>query len=143
MASTPTLKSLEQLQAENLPRCDWRSFLKIEGGELSADEVAALDAHFAHFLPPGMCCKCGAQQGASDVMQAFLGIAKFTWGIQHGEGFCSTKGCGWPARALHYDIGPIKRLELILQYHPAECSPREPVESEPLTRRQRQGLDPV
>lgn len=136
------LKSLEALQAENLPRCDWRSFLKVEG-ELSAEDIAALDAHFAHFLPPGACCKCGAQQGAKDIMNQFLGAGKFQWGIKYGEGSCSTPECGWPARAIHYDIGPIKRLGLILQYHPDECKPRTEPVTERLTRRQRQGLDPI
>lgn len=120
MTETPTaLRSLTELQAMNLPPANWREFLKAEG--LTPDEEAALDAYFVHFLPPGPCVKCGSQQGG-DVLASFLGTAKFRWGIAHGEGFCSAKGCGYPARAYHYDVGPIKRLTLILQIHPSELS---------------------
>ena len=110
------MKTLDDLKAEHLPRCDWRTLLRAEN--LSPEDETALDAHFKHFLPPGKCCMCGAQQGG-DAISSALGLAKFTWGIQHGEGFCYF--CKWPARAYHYDIGPIKKLVIILQYHPEEC----------------------
>lgn len=114
-----TIKTLEDLQAANLPHCDWRSFITVEG-DLTPEETAALDVYFQHFLPPGPCVKCGAAQGG-DALDGLLGRAKFTWGIAHGEGYCSTTGCGYPARAYHYNVGPIRRLEMILQYHPDEC----------------------
>jgi len=115
------IKTLEQLQAENLPRANWRDFLKAEG--LTADEEKTFDDYFSKFVKPGPCVACGAQQGG-DVIDNLLGKAKFVWGIAHGEGGCDTreddKRCGYPARALHYDVGPIKQLTLILQYHPDE-----------------------
>jgi hypothetical protein len=58
-----------------------------------------------------------------------MGAAKFTWAIAHGEGYCNNlvdgKRCCYPARAYHYDVGPIKRLVLILQYHPSGLLTKE------------------
>ena len=115
------MKSNQQLKEDHLPHCDWRTFLKFtgpDGTEPTKAEIDALDHHFQHFVPPGPCIKCGHQQGVDNVLDAYLGKGRFKYGIRHGEGQCSTGGCGWPARALHYDIGPIKKLELILQFHP-------------------------
>lgn len=111
------IKSLAELQAADLPRADWRDFLKGEG--LTPEHEAAFDAYFKQFLPPGVCVMCGAQQGG-DVLAGILGTAKFQWAIAHGEGFCNADGCHYPGRAYHYDVGPIKKMNLILQYHPSE-----------------------
>ena len=51
------------------------------------------------------------------------GSTTMEWGLVHGECFCAK--CKWPARAYHFDIGRkddplIKRLSLMLQYHPDE-----------------------
>lgn len=115
------MKTNQQLKDAHLPFCDWRTFLRFTGPEGTAPQqkdIDALDHHFRHFVPPGPCIKCGQPQGAENILDSVLGKARFKWGIRHGEGQCSTPGCGWPARALHYDIGPIQKLELILQYHP-------------------------
>ncbi len=121
----PRFKSLETLLAENIPELDWRKIFTFEdkevGGEIPADTVftpeaiQVLDEYFKMFVAPGPCIRCGAKQGG-DAIDNALGISKFTWGIRHGEGHCMD--CMWPARALHYDIGPVKRLEMILQVHP-------------------------
>lgn len=111
------------LRAKNLPRLSWRDVFAVPDGAVppSAEDQAAMEAYFRRFAKPlegGLCLSCGEKQGARDVMEAFLGVAKFRWGLAHGEGYCS--GCGYPARALHYEVGPINRLSLILQYHPDE-----------------------
>jgi len=36
-------------------------------------------------------------------------------GHRYGEGSC--RECGYPARAYHRNVGPIKFLQVILQYH--------------------------
>ena len=117
------MKTLQQLQDEHLPRMDWRQFIK--GENLTPVDERAFDEYFKIFLPPGKCCKCGAQLGAHDVMDVVMGRATFQWGLAHGEGFCSTRDCGYPARAIHYNVGPIERFTIILQYHPDECSEKE------------------
>lgn len=114
-------RSLEALQEARLPRLDWRTILTVTDGELSEADVKALDEYFRHFVScKNECVKCGAQQGAKDMVGAFLGQARFTWGLANGEGFCGA--CKYPARAYHRDVGPIKFLNLILQYHPDELS---------------------
>lgn len=84
-------------------------------GQLAPWHEAALDAYFVRFAPPndGKCLNCGDVQGG---LMAQLTGTGFAWGIAHGEGYCRT--CRYPGRALHYDVGPIKRLGAILQYHP-------------------------
>lgn len=113
-------RSLKTLQEAALPHLDWRDILKVEGEGLSEADVAAMTEYFSHFLKPGGgCVKCSAQQGG-DILDAFIGKAKFTWGLTNGEGFCSD--CKYPARAYHREVGPIKFLNMILQYHPDELS---------------------
>lgn len=117
-------QELQRLKDANLPRMSWRDVLTVkEGDTLPAEDEKALSEYFAHFVKPGPCICCNARQGAKDMMDAFLGNAKFRWGIAHGEGNCMD--CGWPARAYHRDVGPIKFVEMILQYHPDELNVRE------------------
>ena len=115
------MKTNQDLKLAHLPHCDWRSFMTYTGPDGTApspQEVEALDHYFQHFVPPGVCIKCGHQQGAASIIDVVRGESRFVWGIKNGEGQCSTGGCGWPARAIHRDVGPIKCLEMILQYHP-------------------------
>lgn len=116
------MKTNQQLKDAHLPHCDWREFLKFTSTSdipfLPQKDADVLDEYFRHFVPSGPCIKCGHQQGVANVMDVLIGKGRFRYGIQHGVGTCSTGGCGWPARALHYDIGPIKKLEMILQFHP-------------------------
>lgn len=111
------MKTLTELQAADLPRADWRTFLKADG--LTPEDESTLTAYFSRFVEPGPCIMCGAQQ-SGDMLQQALGLSRFTWGLAHGEGYCSARNCSYPGRAYHYDIGPIKRLTIILQYHPGE-----------------------
>lgn len=122
---------LQRLKDANLPRMSWRDVLTVKEGEAlpEADEKA-LTEYFAHFVKTedGKCVCCGERQGGGfdEAIKGMLGISggsRFTWGIVHGEGFCSA--CKWPARAYHFDVGPIKRFEAILQYHPDELNARE------------------
>lgn len=121
----PDHKTLKQLLDANIPMLDWRTLFTLEKvgveGQIShaalftPEEIDLLDNYFQMFVAPGPCIRCGAKQGGDSIDQV-LGVCKFTWGIVHGEGYCSV--CMWPARALHYKIGPILRLEMILQVHP-------------------------
>ena len=114
---------LQRLKDANLPRLNWRDVLSVKGADpLPVGDELALQGYFSRFVKPGPCICCGAQQGAKDILDGLLN-ARFTWGIAHGEGFCSN--CTWPARAYHFDVGPIKRFEMILQYHPDELNVRQ------------------
>lgn len=108
-------------EAANLPRLDWRDLFTVREA-LSDEEAGALDAYFRQFLPPGDCAACSAQQGVrgggDGLIDSILARGAFTWGLANGEGYC--RKCGYPARAYHRDVGPIKFLCLILQYHPDE-----------------------
>ena len=117
-------EELQRLKEANLPRMEWRDVLILKEGEsLPESDEKALSEYFRHFvkMEDGKCVCCGAKQGAKDIMEAFVG-AHFTWGIVHGEGFCSR--CKWPARAYHFNVGPIERFEMIMQFHPDELSVR-------------------
>jgi len=90
-----------------------------DGSPPDPNVQAAIDKYLAPFAVPaeeGKCLRCGSIQGG--LMGAILG--GFTYGIQHGEGWCSN--CNWPARANHYikDASgkTILTLRAILQYHP-------------------------
>lgn len=119
-----TPERLRELQAAGLPRMTWRDVLEVkEGGSLSAEEDMAMEAYFRQFVKADGCVCCGKQQGG-DIIASLIGNAYFRWGIAHGEGFCSN--CGYPARAYHFNVGPIKRLPIILQYHPEDLKEWEP-----------------
>lgn len=91
------MKTLEQLQAENLPHCDVTT--------LKLDRPYAGD-YFERFVPLSTTCiRCGFDLAV-------------TWAIAHGECFCIRKGCGYPSRALHYIEDKIIYGE-VLQYHPS------------------------
>jgi hypothetical protein len=115
------MKTNRDLKLAHLPHCDWRSFMSYTGPDGTAplpQEVEALDHYFAHFVPPGPCIKCGHDLGAPNTLGNLIGRGSFVWGITNGEGQCAVGGCSWPARAIHRDVGPIKCLEFVLQYHP-------------------------
>lgn len=122
---THTPKTLGELQSLGLPHLDWRDLMKAEG--LNAEDESALSAHFAAFIPwqrdaeeNPVCVSCGRRFYTDMLTSALLGgsegTARLNWSLAHGEAHCS--GCGYPARMIHYDVGPIKRLNLGLQYHP-------------------------
>lgn len=104
------MRTNRDLKLGNLPRCDWRTFLKYTGTDpIPYEMVEQLDHYFKHFVPEGPCIKCGTSVGES---------APFEFGIQFGEGRCPMGGCYWPARAIHLNVGPFKELQMVLQYHP-------------------------
>lgn len=113
---------LKAIQAKGLPHATFADVFTVNEGE-TADPaiVAELDKYLAHFTP-GPCPGCGAPL-TGDLIHQFIGAATFTWGLAHGEGFCSK--CKYPARAYHRDIGPIVRFEKVLAYHPDELRERE------------------
>lgn len=102
----------------SLPRLNWRDMFAAEDGITPEDE-AAMDSYFAKFvkMDGGKCINCARTQGG---FRAALIGGGFTYDLTHGEGHCRT--CGYPGRANHYDIGPIKSLEVILQYHPSQLT---------------------
>lgn len=116
--------NLDAIKARNLPRLKWGDILK-SNEPLSAEDEKALADYFSAFtlLADNACPGCGKNLTGS-LLEVALGVATFTWGICHGEGFCSA--CRYPARALHYKVGPIERLELVLPYHPDDLIQRTP-----------------
>jgi hypothetical protein len=116
------MKTNQQLKELHLPFFNWRDLFHFTPSSdmpfLPQKDADALDSYFQHFVPPGPCIKCGAQQGTGGLLDRVFARSRFRYGLKHGEGQCTTGGCGWPARALHYNIGPVKELEMILQYHP-------------------------
>lgn len=111
----------------------WRDvFTQPEGAEpLSEADQRTLDAYLSAFAHPeskdghALCIGCGASmRGGIDgyLLGGADGNATWEWSLAHGECHCSR--CGYPARALHYDIGGtgedalIRKLTLTLQYHP-------------------------
>lgn len=120
MFSAPKGASIARLKKENLERLDWRDLFKEDGvASLPKEDSEAMDEYFRQFLKPGQgCVSCGKKQsGGDNIIDQFLD-SHFTWGMANGEGFCSN--CKYPARAYHRSVGPIKFLNMILQYHPAE-----------------------
>lgn len=115
---------LDEVKSKALPRLQWTDILKVTDGELSPEDVAALTEHFSHFtrLDDNKCPGCDSPL-TGEMVQQLLGTVTFTWGLAHGEGHC--RRCGYPARGYHYDIGPIKKLPLVLPYHPDELVKRE------------------
>lgn len=102
-----TKATLAELQARDIPRLDWRTILTVTG-DLSDSEQTEMDKYFRDFVDGEDCLSCGRTLGGL--------FGSFTWTMVHGEGRCSN--CDYPARALHYKVGPIARLQVILQYHP-------------------------
>lgn len=116
---------LDELKAARMPRLYWRTILAPEWDETTEEGrawVAALDAYFVHFVRFGKCVACGEH------LTGLFG--SFRWGLANGEGECGA--CGYPARGIHRNVGPIKSLHLALQYHPDELAISADPESESL-----------
>lgn len=115
-----TRERLAEMKAAKMAACDWRRdlFTITEGGT-EADE-RKLSEYFSKFLPPGSRCPACLNEFAKGILGAFLGAAdgmtSLEWGLAHGECFCIK--CRYPFRALHYDVGPMKSLNVALPYHP-------------------------
>ena len=75
---------------------------------------------YLHDFAGKECPKCGSKLGGL--------TGSFTWGLAHGEGYCTggfrAEKCGWPCRGYHEIKGddgkPIfeQRLPIVLAYHP-------------------------
>jgi hypothetical protein len=108
-------EKLERLKAKNLPHCDWTKLFSISGRD-QEEATPILDEYFNQFTDSLACPGCGAQLASESLLDSAIGAATFTWGLAHGEGFCSK--CGYPARG-HHNIPKIGRLtNLVLAYHP-------------------------
>ncbi len=127
-----TDERIEELRAKQLPRLDWRDLFDVTEGQVTIEDAAAMSAYFSRFVmsPEGKggCINCELVQGG--LISALLG--GFRWGLAHGEGSCSR--CGYPARAIHYEVGIIRRLEAIFQYHPDELRTRAEREASELEK---------
>mgnify|MGYP001619359743 FL=1 len=113
-------KTLKRLKVEGLPHCAWADVFTLkDGGGLTDIDQATLTEYFGRFLPPREACVgCGGTLVGKDIIEVAIGAATFEWGLVNGEGHC--RRCGWPARAYHREVGPIKFLNFVLQYHPDE-----------------------
>ena len=110
-------EELPRLQAARLRRMTWRDLADLKEWpppDEVIDQLEALDLYLRRFTPmtDGKCICCGAEQAG--ILAGMLGTG-FSWGIAHGEGACA---CGYPGRALHYNVGPLTRLNYVMQYHP-------------------------
>lgn len=114
-----TPERLAELQALELPRLDWVDIGYEPTEALTSTDEHVLQGYFAMFAKPSKDLECFC---CGKALSGFLG--SFTWGIANGEGHCGN--CGYPARALHRGVGPIRFLETILQWHPSELEPTEP-----------------
>lgn len=116
------MKTLPQLQAENLPHATCENIGLVakpkgdsnESWQVTAKFVVEADAYFADFTPGPKCPKCGT------TLNGMFG--SFTWGIANGEGYCVH--CKYPARAYHRSE-PFEMLTLVLPYHPSVLQPAE------------------
>jgi hypothetical protein len=113
------MKTLQELKDSDLPLASIESINLViddktgENGEevkLTTDSVVEYLSSFT--IPTGYCPMCDNNYGGI--------FGTFTWGIAHGEGFCSA--CNYPMRANH-KIEHLGRISnMILPYHPKELS---------------------
>lgn len=116
-----------ELREAGLPRLTFADVMKITEGELTAEQLAELDAYFRLFtrvkLDEGkagvLCPGCGEYLVRGDAISNVLQGATFEWGMANGEGGC--RECGYPARAYHRNVaGVIEFLNTVLAVHPEE-----------------------
>lgn len=126
-------RRLRELQEQDIPRLTWDTLIEVKPGSppLTDEQQAELNAYFGRFCLPFVkndtvvCPGCEAQV-VGGLLGSFLGGGEgktyFDWAIVHGE--CRCVKCGYPARALHYDLGGkgkdavIERMTFMLPYHP-------------------------
>jgi hypothetical protein len=134
MKLTPA--KVAELRALNLPRLKYTDVMKVTEGHLTPDEEKSLNEYFSKFveLPKtdageAKCLGCDHIFCEGELMIALLsggpGRTRWKWSIVHGE--CQCARCGWPARALHYDVGKtatgeviFKNFSVVLVVHPEE-----------------------
>ncbi len=118
-------KRLDELHAAPPPTLNWREFIEDPKGELTPEQIEALDTYFKKFMhPDGKCPGCGKGFPKSAV-ESFLGpamdLCTVEWGLAHGEAYCTESK--YPYRGNHYNIGPVKALRnWFLPYHPSGLS---------------------
>ncbi len=98
------MKTLEELQAEDLPRFSVRDSLppdKVSDHAL----IERLQEHFSHFLPDRRECP-----------MCDRGAYSLTWALRHGDMVCA---CGYPATAYHFIEGH-GRIVHVLYAHPSD-----------------------
>jgi len=95
-------ESLTEIKEKNMKKLSCEDVLE-STKDLSAEDRLLLDEYFSKFVKSDGCPCCTNKYG------------HVQWGLCHGEAFCS---CGYPYKGVHYDIGPIKALKIMLPYHP-------------------------
>lgn len=110
---------IEEIRALGLPRCTIELVERRVGFRLDVDDArrVALAEHLHHYsgaITSGGLFACPGCGGDS--------LGMFTWGIQHGAGFCGR--CDWPGRFYHFIDDSLPRLDLVLWAHPDEVSTR-------------------
>jgi hypothetical protein len=102
---------LEAAKAKNLPHPTVEQVFEVKG-EFPDLDRQALETYLKKFCwTEGRCPLCDSELAYSLI-----------WALQHGEATCIR--CGYPARVLHYDVGPIERVTCSLPYHPSGIEPR-------------------
>ncbi len=98
-------------------KLDWREFLT---GDLKPEDIKAFDEYFEQFTKPdGKCpgCKKEFAEGIIAMLGGGVDTVAVEWGMVNGEANC--KGCGYPYRGLHRNVGPLESLgPWFLAYHP-------------------------
>lgn len=112
-----------ELRRRNLAHVTFSDLFHVDEGKLTPDEIGAVNAYLHRFAllrddDGTRCPGCNAILTRKDAVSGFLLGATFEWGLTHGVGHC--RDCGYQARAYHFDVGPIKRFEAVLPYHPDE-----------------------
>jgi len=161
MSNRITDDDIIELRAKNLPRLTIGDLFEnavditLPDGTkrpLTEPELAEIAAYLRMFTRPFksddggktgtvQCPGCDAVLSRPGLM-GLLSPGTFTWGIGHGEGGCSR--CGYPARAYHFKVGPIERMEAILPVHPDELltsEEEEKAEEAPAERNPREKGD--
>lgn len=122
------MEELPKLRAKKFPRAGFADVLTLTADSyIPYASLVDLDAYFRQFIRPPkegamLCVGCGATLVAETQLGQLFGLGSFVWGIAHGEGHC--RDCGYPDRAYHRNVGPIKFLNTILQVHPDELEER-------------------
>lgn len=124
-----TTFDLEALQQADLPRATTETIgfkvtIDDDAGDRPSMEaeaaklLAAMNAYLARFAAGFDCPGCKNKLGGL--------LGTFTYGLAHGEGYCSH--CSYPCRANHYPEDDL-RFVLIMPYHPSELRRPAPTAS--------------
>lgn len=118
-------KRLLELRTLDLPRLTFTDVFAINAGELGEADRNTITSYLQGFTlvkhESGQACPCcGELLAAGDSITGLIMGATFHWSLTHGEGYC--RSCNYPARAYHFNVGPVERFVAILPYHPSSLT---------------------